>query len=155
MKKYSTLRMCKISCSCLSLSRSLSLLSVGAKSHVSTASGCVDSFTNRNVKCHTQGGLRDKGERRGAGNRTSVARGSGERHAKHRVRRAIINYKHGWCQRMERKHCCSTPRGSSAARRLCRIDAESVRMHINKLHNPFALYGDTSHAKRSLFSQGP
>lgn len=45
----------------LPLSHSLSLLSVGAKSHVSTASGCVDSFTNRNVKRHTQGGLRDKG----------------------------------------------------------------------------------------------
>lgn len=45
----------------LSLSHSLSLLSVGAKSHVSTASGSVDSFTNRNVKRHTQGGLRDKG----------------------------------------------------------------------------------------------
>lgn len=61
VKKYSTLRMCKISCSCLSLTLYLSLLSVGAKSHVSTASGCVDSFTNRNVKRHTQGGLRDKG----------------------------------------------------------------------------------------------
>lgn len=45
----------------LPLFRSPSLLSVGAKSHVSTASGCVDSFTNRNVKRHTQGGLRDKG----------------------------------------------------------------------------------------------
>lgn len=57
--------MCKISCSCLSLTLS-SLLSVGAKSHVSTASGCVDSFTNRNVKRHTQGGLRDKGGGGGA-----------------------------------------------------------------------------------------
>lgn len=55
----------------LPLSHSLSLLSAGAKSHVSTASGCVDSFTNRNVKRHTQGGLRDKGELNGAGNGTS------------------------------------------------------------------------------------
>lgn len=45
----------------LPLSHSLSLLSVGAKSHISTASGCVDSFTNRNVKRHTLGGLKDKG----------------------------------------------------------------------------------------------
>lgn len=45
----------------LPLFRSPSLLSVGAKSHVSTASGCVDSFTNRNVKRHTQGGPGDKG----------------------------------------------------------------------------------------------
>lgn len=55
----------------LPLSHSLSLLSVGAKSHVSTASGCVDSFTNRNVKRHTQGGLRDKEELNGAGNHSS------------------------------------------------------------------------------------
>lgn len=45
----------------LPLAHSPSLLSVGAKSHVSTASGCVDSFTNRNVKRHPQGGLGDKG----------------------------------------------------------------------------------------------
>lgn len=62
----------------LPLSHSLSLLSVGAKSHVSTASGCVDSFTNRNVKRHTQGGLRDKGELNGAGNRTNMAQRSTE-----------------------------------------------------------------------------
>lgn len=42
----------------LPLSHSPSLLSAGAKSHVSTASGCVDSFTNRNVKHHTRGGLK-------------------------------------------------------------------------------------------------
>lgn len=42
------------------LFHSLSLISAGAKSHVSTASGCVDSFTNRNVKRHAQGGPRDK-----------------------------------------------------------------------------------------------
>lgn len=52
-------------------SHSLSLLSVGAKSHVSTASGCVDSFTNRNVKRHTQGALRGKDEASGAGKRLS------------------------------------------------------------------------------------
>lgn len=62
----------------LPLSHSLSLLSAGAKSHVSTASGCVDSFTNRNVKRHTQGGLRDKGELNGAGNGTNTARRSTE-----------------------------------------------------------------------------
>lgn len=66
----------------LPLSHSLSLLSVGAKSHVSAASGCVDSFTNRNVKRHTQGGLRDEGELNGAGNRTNMARQSGECHVK-------------------------------------------------------------------------
>lgn len=60
----------------LPLSHSLSLLSVGAKSHVSTASGCVDSFTNRNVKRHTQGSLRDKEELHGAGKRTNAAQGS-------------------------------------------------------------------------------
>ena len=57
----------------LPLSHSLSLLSVGAKSHVSTASGCVDSFTNRNVKHHPHGGLRDKGEPR-AGQETEQLR---------------------------------------------------------------------------------
>lgn len=57
-------------------SHSLSLLSVGAKSHVSTASGCVDSFTNRNVKRHTQGGLRGKEELNGTGKRTNTAQGS-------------------------------------------------------------------------------
>lgn len=66
----------------LPLSHSLSLLSVGAKSHVSTASGCVDSFTNRNVKHHTQGGLRDKGELNRAGSRTNMAQGSTECHVK-------------------------------------------------------------------------
>lgn len=43
----------------LPLSHSPSLLSAGAKSHVSAASGCVDSFTNRNVKDHTQGVVRE------------------------------------------------------------------------------------------------
>lgn len=66
----------------LPLSHSLSLLSAGAKSHVSTASGCVDSFTNRNVKRHTQGGLRDKGELNGAGNGTNMAQRSTEGHVK-------------------------------------------------------------------------
>lgn len=66
----------------LPLSHSLSLLSVGAKSHVSTASGCVDSFTNRNVKHHTQGGLRDKGELNRAGSRTNMAQGGTECHVK-------------------------------------------------------------------------
>lgn len=66
----------------LPLSHSLSLLSVGAKSHVSTASGCVDSFTNRNVKRHTQGGLRDKGELNRAGSRTNMAQRSTECHVK-------------------------------------------------------------------------
>lgn len=66
----------------LPLSHSLSLLSVGAKSHVSTASGCVDSFTNRNVKRRTQGGLRDKEELNRAGNRTNTAQGGWECHAK-------------------------------------------------------------------------
>lgn len=55
VKKYSTLRMCKDLMQ-LPLSHSPSLLSAGAKSHVSAASGCVDSFTNRNVKHHTRGG---------------------------------------------------------------------------------------------------
>lgn len=39
-----------------------SLLSAGAKSHVSAASGRVDSFTNRNVKRCSQGGRRDEQE---------------------------------------------------------------------------------------------
>lgn len=62
----------------LPLSHFLSLLSVGAKSHVSTASGCVDSFTTRNVKRHTQGGIRDKGDLNRAGNRTNMAQQSKE-----------------------------------------------------------------------------
>lgn len=67
----------------LPLSHSLSLLSVGAKSHISTASGCVDSFTNRNVKRHTLGGLREiRGEMNRAGNRTNMAQRSRERHVK-------------------------------------------------------------------------
>lgn len=65
----------------LPLSHSPSLLSVGAKSHVSTASGRVDSFTNRNVKRHTRGGLRDEGELNGAGKRTNVAQRCRECHA--------------------------------------------------------------------------
>ena len=57
----------------LTLAHSISPLSVGAKSHVSRASGSVDSFTNRNVKHHPHGGLRDKGEPSRAGNRTIEA----------------------------------------------------------------------------------
>ena len=76
----------------LPLSHSLSLLSVGAKSHVSTASGCVDSFTNRNVKRHTQGGLRDKGGGvQGRKNRTNRAQRRREYHVK-TPRKGYFNY---------------------------------------------------------------
>lgn len=78
VKKYSTLRNVQDLMQ-LPLSHFLSLLSAGAKSHISTASGCVDSFTNRNVKRHTQGGLGGRGGREGEAN------GAGNEHGQERL----------------------------------------------------------------------
>ena len=119
-----------------------SLLSAGAKSHISTASGCVDSFTNRNVKRHTQGGLRDKGGRAvllaavgggGGGCTGQETEQTGPRDAERAAlktpRLGYFNYggyivATSGVGRAERKRGCSMPLGVPMARCLSRADVE-------------------------------
>lgn len=99
----------------LPLSHSLSLLSVGAKSHISTASGCVDSFTNRNVKRHTLGGLRDKGgSRTGQETEQTWPRDAQSATLKHLDAIVLITEAPALAAligRIERKCCCWAPLG--------------------------------------------